>query len=119
MKDPRASVKCGGRRARRVAAPLSLEPWQWSVLALSWVALFLLPAMWMWRRAARDGDSPFVWSMLVLVGSFLGVLEYYHHRSILRRRARRAERAAAAQTEAAEARRATSDDAPQRDGPSR
>lgn len=77
-----------------MAAALSIQPWQWGVLALAWVAFFLLPAVWMWRRAARDGDSPFVWSMLVAVGSFLGVLEYYHHRSILRRRARRAAREA-------------------------
>lgn len=75
-------------------APLSLQPWQWGALGAVWVALFLLPAIWMWRRARRDGDRPFVWALLVLVGSLLGVLEYFHHRSILKRRAKRAQRAA-------------------------
>ncbi|HEX2021812.1 MAG TPA: hypothetical protein VHH36_03815 [Candidatus Thermoplasmatota archaeon] len=69
---------------------LALAPWQWGVLLAAWVVLFLAPAVWMWRKAKRDGDSPFVWALLVAVGSVLGVLEYYHHRSILARRARRA-----------------------------
>lgn len=77
-----------------MAGPLSLQPWQWGVLAAAWVAFFLLPAVWMARRARRDGDAVFVWTLLVLVGSVLGVLEYFHHRSILRRRARRAQREA-------------------------
>jgi hypothetical protein len=71
-------------------AALALQPWQWGVIAAAWVAFFLLPAIWMSRKARADGDeSPFVWTALVLVGSFMGVYEYYHHRSILRRRARR------------------------------
>lgn len=71
---------------------LSLAPWQWGVIAATWVVLFLIPAFWMARKARRDGDeSPFVWALLVAVGSFLGVLEYRHHRSILARRARRAQ----------------------------
>lgn len=79
-------------------AGLALQPWQWGVLGLAYVLFFVLPAVWMWRKARADGDNAFVWSMLVLVGSFLGVIEYYEHRSILKRRARRAEAAAQAQT---------------------
>lgn len=85
-----------------MAVGLTFAPWQWGVLALAWVLFFLLPAIWMWRRAARDGDSAFVWTVLVLVGSFLGVIEYFHHRSILKRRAKRAARAEAAARDEAE-----------------
>lgn len=74
-------------------AGLSLQPWQWGVLALAYLAFFAAPAVWMARKAKRDGDQVFVWTALVLVGSFLGVIEYYEHRSILKRRAKRAERA--------------------------
>lgn len=76
-----------------MAGPLSFQPWQWGVIAAVWVAFFLMPATWMWRRAKRDGDAATVWTVLVLVGSVLGVLEYFHHRSILARRAKRAARA--------------------------
>ena len=75
-------------------AGLSLQPWQWGVLALCYAAFFAAPAVWMARRARRDGDQVFVWTALVLVGSFLGIIEYFEHRSILRRRARRAGKAA-------------------------
>lgn len=78
-------------------AGLSLQPWQWAVLALAYLAFFVAPAFWMARKARRDGDQVFVWTALVLVGSFLGVIEYYEHRSILKRRAKRAERARAAE----------------------
>lgn len=82
-------------------AALTLAPWQWAVIAATWVVFFLLPAPWMWRKARADGDeSPFVWTVLVLVGSFLGVLEYHHHRSILARRQRRAAKAEARDPEA-------------------
>ena len=77
-----------------MAGALSLQAWQWGLLALAWVLFFLLPAAWMARKARRDGDQVLVWTLLVLVGSFLGVLEYYHHRSILKRRAKRAAKAA-------------------------
>jgi hypothetical protein len=78
----------------RVAAPrgLWLQPWQWGVLALVYVAAFLLPAVWMARRARRDGDDVLAWTALVLVGSALGILEYFEHRAIVRRRSRRGER---------------------------
>jgi hypothetical protein len=72
-----------------MAGPLALQAWQWGVLAGAYVAFFALPAVWMARRARRDGDNVFAWTLLVLVGSFLGVLEYYEHRSILKRRAKR------------------------------
>lgn len=75
-----------------MAGPLSLQPWQWGVLAGVYVVFFVLPAVWMARRARRDEDNVFVWTLLVLVGSFLGILEYYEHRSILKRRAKRAAR---------------------------
>lgn len=75
-------------------AGLALEAWQWGVLAALYVALFLAPSVWMWRKARADGDAPLTWALLVAVGSFLGILEYYHHRSILKRRAKRAARAA-------------------------
>lgn len=80
-------------RADAMAA-LSLTPTQWTVIAVAYVLFFLLPAAWMWRKAQRDGDAPLTWALLVAVGSILGVLEYYHHRSILKRRAKRAERQA-------------------------
>lgn len=76
-------------------AGLSLQPWQWGVLALCYAAFFVAPAVWMAKRARRDGDQVFVWTALVLVGSFLGIIEYFEHRSILKRRAARAERKAA------------------------
>ena len=72
-----------------MTSALSLQPWQWGVLAVAYVLFFALPAVWMWRRATRDGDNAFAWTLLVLVGSVLGVVEYYEHRSILKRRARR------------------------------
>lgn len=65
---------------------LSLQPWQWGVLAIAYVLFFVAPAVWMARRAKRDGDNVFTWTLLVLVGSFLGIVEYYEHRSILKRR---------------------------------
>jgi hypothetical protein len=74
-------------------ATLSLAPWQWGVIGAAYVVFFLLPAAWMWRKARADGDAPLTWALLVALGSLLGVLEYYHHRSILKRRAKRAERA--------------------------
>lgn len=83
-----------------MAGALSLQPWQWGVLALAWVLLFAVPSVFMWRKAARDGDNPLVWSALVLVASFLGFYEYGHHRRILQRRAARAEKAKTRQAEA-------------------
>lgn len=74
-------------------AALSLAPWQWGVLAATYVALFLVPAVWMWRRARRDGDAPLTWALLVALTSFLGFVEYRKHRGIVAKRARRAERA--------------------------
>lgn len=74
-------------------AALSLAWWQWGVLAAAYVVFFLVPAVWMWRKARSDGDAPLTWALLVALGSVLGILEYYHHRSILKRRAKRAERA--------------------------
>lgn len=71
---------------------LGLAGWQWGALAALYVLLFLLPALWMWRKARADDDAPLTWALLVALASFLGVLEYYHHRSILARRARRAEK---------------------------
>lgn len=73
-------------------AGLSLAPWQWAVLAGAYALFFALPAVWMARRARRDGEGVFVWTLLVLVGSVLGVLEYYEHRAILKRRAKRGAR---------------------------
>lgn len=75
-----------------MASALGLQPWQWWVVGAAYVALFLLPAVWMWRKARRDGDAPLTWALLVALGSFLGILEYYHHRSILKRRAKRAQK---------------------------
>lgn len=75
-----------------MAGALGLQPWQWAVIGVAYVAFFLLPAAWMWRKARRDDDAPLTWALLVALGSFLGILEYYHHRSILARRARRAAR---------------------------
>lgn len=69
---------------------LGLAGWQWGVIALAYVLLFAIPAAWMWRKARRDGDAPLTWALLVALGSILGVIEYYHHRSILKRRAKRA-----------------------------
>ena len=74
-----------------MAGPLSLQPWQWGVLALAYALFFAAPAAWMARRARRDGDNAFAWTLLVLVASALGILEYYEHRSILKRRAKRSE----------------------------
>lgn len=82
---------------------LSLQPWQWAVIGVAYVLFFVLPAFWMAKRARRDGDNAFVWTALVLVGSFMGVYEYFHHRSILRRRERRAEKAKSSSTHAEEA----------------
>jgi hypothetical protein len=75
-----------------MAGPLSLQPWQWAVIAIAYVLFFAVPAVWMWRRAQRDGDHAFVWTMLVLVGSVMGIVEYYEHRSILKRREERGRR---------------------------
>jgi uncharacterized membrane protein len=75
-----------------VASAISLQPWQWGVVALAYAVAFAAPAAWMWRRAKRDGDNAFVWTVLVLVGSVLGIVEYYEHRAILKRRAERAQR---------------------------
>lgn len=72
-----------------MAGPLSLQSWQWGVLGGAYVLFFVLPAFWMARRAKRDGDIVFVWTVLVLVGSVLGIIEYFEHRSILKRRAKR------------------------------
>lgn len=83
---------------------LSLRPWQWGVLALAYLVFFVLPAVWMARRARRDGDHAFVWTALVLVGSFMGVYEYFHHRGILRRREARAAKAAPREADADEER---------------
>lgn len=62
-----------------------------------YVVAFVVPAVWMARKAKRDGDAVFVWTLLVLVGSVLGIIEYYEHRSILKRRAKRAEKAKSAE----------------------
>lgn len=75
-----------------MADPLGLQPWQWGAIALAWVVFFVVPSFWMWKRAKQDGDNAFVWTALVLVGSFMGIYEYFHHRSILKRREKRAER---------------------------
>lgn len=83
-------------------AALGLLPWQWGALAVAYVLFFLVPAVWMARKAKRDGDSPFVWTVLVLVGSILGIVEYYEHRAVLKRRAKRAEKAKSPQKDAAE-----------------
>lgn len=72
-------------------AALSLAPWQWGVLAGTYVVLFAAPAVWMARRAKRDGEGVFVWTFLVLVGSVLGIVEYYEHRAVVKRRAKRAQ----------------------------
>jgi len=74
-------------------AGLSLEAWHWGVIAALYVGFFLVPAVWMWRKARADGDAPLTWALLVALGSILGIVEYYHHRSILKRRAKRAEKA--------------------------
>ena len=71
-------------------AVLDMPGTQWGVIAVAYLLLFALPGAWMWRRASRDGDNALVWTLLVLVGSVLGIVEYYEHRSILRRRERRA-----------------------------
>lgn len=72
-----------------MAAGLSLLPWQWAVLGAAYVLFFVLPAIWMARRAKRDGDNVFVWTFLVLIASLLGVIEYFEHRGILKARAKR------------------------------
>lgn len=72
-----------------MTGPLSLQPWQWTVIGVAYVLFFALPAAWMWRRARRDGDDALVWTLLVLVGSIMGIIEYYEHRSIVKRRSRR------------------------------
>lgn len=74
-------------------AGLALAPWQWGAIAVAYIVFFVLPAVWMARRARADGEQVFVWTALVLVGSFLGVIEYFEHLSILKRRAKRAEKA--------------------------
>lgn len=76
-----------------MAGALGLQPWQWGVVGVAYVLFFLVPAAWMWRKARADDDAPLTWALLVALASFLGILEYYHHRSILKRRAKRLERA--------------------------
>lgn len=80
-------------------AGLSMTSQQWGILAAAYVLFFLLPAVWMWRKARRDGDAPLTWALLVAVASFLGFIEYRKHRSILQKRAKRAERQARAEKE--------------------
>lgn len=80
-------------RFSRGVAGLSLAPWQWGVIALAYALFFVAPAVWMARRAKADGDQVAVWTALVLVGSVLGIVEYYEHRAILRARARRGDAA--------------------------
>ncbi|MEA3199948.1 MAG: hypothetical protein QOE90_1376 [Thermoplasmata archaeon] len=70
-------------------AALTLAPWQWAVIAVAYLAFFVAPAVWMARRARADGDQVFVWTALVLVGSVLGIVEYFEHRAVLKARARR------------------------------
>lgn len=84
-------------------AALTLQPWQWGIVALVYAVAFVAPAIWMWGRARRDEDNAFVWTMLVLVGSILGVLEYFEHRAVLKRRAKRAEKAKPAEAHPADA----------------
>jgi len=72
-----------------VPSGIYLQPWQWGVIAIVYAVAFALPAVWMARKAKRDGDNAFAWTLLVLVGSVLGIIEYYEHRSILKRRAKR------------------------------
>lgn len=73
---------------------LSLAPWQWGVVAVVYAAFFVAPAVWMYRRARRDGEGQWlVWTALVLVGSVLGIVEYFEHRAILQARARRGDEA--------------------------
>lgn len=73
-------------------AGLALDAWQWGVIGALYLVFFALPAVWMWRRARADGDAPLTWALLVALGSILGIVEYYHHRSIMKRRAKRAEK---------------------------
>lgn len=73
-------------------AAFTLSAEQWALIGATYVLFFLLPAAWMWRKAQRDGDAPLTWALLVAVASFLGVIEYRKHRSILQKRARRAQR---------------------------
>lgn len=47
--------------APAMAGALSLQPWQWGVIAVAYVLFFLLPAVWMWRKAIRDGENAFFW----------------------------------------------------------
>lgn len=70
-------------------AGLGLAPWQWGVIAAAYVVFFVAPAAWMLRKCRADGERPFVWVVLVLATSILGVVEYYEHRAILKRRAKR------------------------------
>jgi len=78
-----------------VAAPdvsgVGLAAWQWGVIAAAYVVFFVAPAFWMARKCRADGERPFVWVVLVLATSVLGVVEYYEHRSIVKRRAKRGE----------------------------
>lgn len=75
-------------------AAITLAPWQWAVIVAAYVAFFVAPAAWMYRRARRDAEEhPFVWTGLVLVGSVLGIVEYFEHRAILKARARRGDEA--------------------------
>ena len=70
-------------------AALSLAPWQWAVIAGAYVLFFVLPAIWMARKAKRDGDKVVIWTLLVLLASVMGIVEYYEHRAVLKARARR------------------------------
>ena len=70
-------------------AGLVLAAWQWWVIAGTYAFFFVVPAMWMARKCRADGERPFVWVLLVLATSVLGIVEYYEHRSIIKRRAKR------------------------------
>ncbi|GEM_PF-4490483 len=78
-----------GRTPARAVAGLALAPWQWGALAAAYAVFFVAPALWMARRAKRDGDKVAIWTALVLVGSVMGIVEYFEHRAILQARARR------------------------------
>jgi hypothetical protein len=70
-------------------AGLAFQPWQWGAIAAAYALFFVAPAAWMARRAKRDGDKVVIWTALVLVGSVMGIVEYFEHRAVLKARARR------------------------------
>lgn len=90
------------QRVRASMAGPALAPWQWGVLALCYVVFFVLPSFWMAKRARRDGENAFIWTSLVLVGSFMGIYEYYHHLGIQKSRARKAAKRRAERAEGGE-----------------